>query len=171
VESNNGLLSDSLDNALRQDAVRTLHQQGYQQLRTLEITIDHGSVIVEGFVPTWHLRQIAMECIRRVAGVGAVVDRIRVVLDSQDDDAPYFKVANVQPANVQPATEQARLELEACPTAGVPGSGGLAASVYPGQKTPVQPGKNSSCSSVEDEREIADSWFQRRTKVFHSRQP
>ena len=95
MESNNGFLSESSDTNLRHNVVTTLYQTGYYQHRTLDIEVDHGTVIVEGDVPTWHLRQIALECIRRVAGVVRIVDRIRVATKSQDDDAQYFDAAVV----------------------------------------------------------------------------
>ena len=149
MQSNNGSLSESLENNLRDNVVSTLHQSGYQQHRTLEITVDHGTVIVNGFVPTWYLRQIALECIKRVAGVTGVVDRIRVARVSQDDSAPYFSAAVFQPA-----AEQGRLEMEACPTICVPVTESLAA--------PVLPSRYPSCNSVEDEHESLDPWFQLR---------
>ena len=95
MESNNGFLSESSDTNLRHNVVTTLYQTGYYQHRTLEIEVYHVTVIVEGNVPTWHLRQIALECIRRVAGVVRIVDRIRVATKSQDDDAQYFDAAVV----------------------------------------------------------------------------
>jgi hypothetical protein len=90
VESNNGFLSESSDTNLRHNVATTLHQTGYFQHRTLDIAVDHGTVILEGNLPTWHLRQIALECIRRVTGVVRVVDRIRVVTESQCLDAQCF---------------------------------------------------------------------------------
>ena len=55
-----------------------LHQRGYAPHRTLEISIERGVVVVQGRVPTFYLRQIAVECIRRVAGVIHVIDLIDV---------------------------------------------------------------------------------------------
>lgn len=95
MESNNGFLSESSDTNLRHNVVTTLHQTGYYQHRTLDIAVDHGTVIVDGDVPRWHLRQIALEYIRRVTGVVRVVDRIRVVTESQADDAQCFDAAVV----------------------------------------------------------------------------
>lgn len=86
MESNNGFLSESSDTNLRHNVVTILHQTGYYQHRAPDIAVDHGTVIVEGYVPTWHLRQIALKCISRVTGVVRVVDRIRVITESQDDD-------------------------------------------------------------------------------------
>lgn len=93
MESSNGFYSESSDCNLRHDVVTALHQTGYYQHRKLDIDVNHGTVIVKGNVPTWYLRQIALECIRRVTGVVRVVDRIRVVTESQDDDVPCFGAA------------------------------------------------------------------------------
>ena len=87
MESDQNPLCDS-SKTLHHKVVRTLHQKGYVQHQALNITVEHSTVTVDGSVPTWHLRQIAVECIRRVAGVIRVVDRIRVVRESQDDDPP-----------------------------------------------------------------------------------
>ncbi len=95
MESNHGFLSESSDTNLRRNVANTLHQTGYFQHRTLDIAVDHGTVIVEGYLPTWHLRQIALESIRRVKGVVRVVDRIRVVTELQCLDAQCFDTAIV----------------------------------------------------------------------------
>ena|GEM_PF-1751234 len=152
MECEHGLISESLENNLHHDVVRTLHQKGYYQHRTLDITVDHGTVIVEGLVPTWYLRQIALECIKRVTGVVGVVDRIRVVRKSQDDNVPFFS-----PAIVQPATEKRRLEVEACPTICVPVTECSAASVLPSQF--------ASNDGFEDEHESPDRWFKPQIEV------
>ena len=55
-----------------------LHQRGYAPHRTLEISVELGVVVVQGRVPSYYLRQIAVECIKRVAGVTRVLDRIEV---------------------------------------------------------------------------------------------
>ncbi|MDP1562188.1 MAG: BON domain-containing protein [Pirellulaceae bacterium] len=56
-----------------------LHQRGYEPLRTLEICVERGVVIVQGTLSAYYLRQVAVECIRRVAGVDRFIDRIEVV--------------------------------------------------------------------------------------------
>lgn len=70
---------------LCQKVIDALHQTGYPHHRTLEIRVDHGNVIVEGILPTWHLRQVATECIRAVIGVTSLIDRIRVTADAHHD--------------------------------------------------------------------------------------
>jgi hypothetical protein len=85
VESENGLFSEMSESRLRNTVLSTLHGKGYLQHRVLEITVNQDTVTVEGVVPAWHLRQIALECIRRVPGVVRVVDQIRVVAGASDE--------------------------------------------------------------------------------------
>ncbi len=85
MEAENGLFSEVSESRLRNTVLSTLHGKGYLQHRVLEITVNQNTVIVEGVVPAWHLRQIALECIRRVPGVVRVVDQIRVVTGSSDE--------------------------------------------------------------------------------------
>lgn len=66
------------DRALLQRVNRFLYQRGYGLHQTLEISVERGVVEVQGNVPTFYLRQIAVECIKRVAGVSQVVDLIVV---------------------------------------------------------------------------------------------
>jgi len=152
LECEHGLISESLENKLHHDVVSTLHQKGYYQHRTLDITVDHGTVIVEGLVPTWYLRQIALECIKRVTGVVGVVDRIRVVTDSADKNRPSFSAVVIQPG-----TELDALESKACPTICVPVTECSAASVLPSQF--------ASNDGFEDEHNSSDLWFQQKIEV------
>ncbi|QDU29266.1 BON domain protein [Anatilimnocola aggregata] len=46
--------------------------------RALEVSVERGVAVVQGQVPTFYLRQVAVECIKRVAGVTQVVDLIQV---------------------------------------------------------------------------------------------
>lgn len=67
------------DRDLLQRVKGFLHQRGYSPHRTLALSIERGVVVVQGRVPTYYLRQVAVECIKRVAGVTQVLDRIEVV--------------------------------------------------------------------------------------------
>jgi len=73
--------SAEADRGLLQRVKGFLHQRGYAPHRTLEISAERGVVVVQGRVPTFYLRQIAVECIKRVAGVTQVVDLIEVADD------------------------------------------------------------------------------------------
>jgi osmotically-inducible protein OsmY len=72
-------LSEEFDRDLLKRITNFLNQKGYVPLRSLEITVERGLVLVRGRVPTFYMRQIAIECIKRVAGVTQVVDLIDVV--------------------------------------------------------------------------------------------
>lgn len=79
MQSRNLLPCEELDCDLVQRVKRFLHQKGHAPHRTLEISVERGKVVVQGRVPTFYLRQIAVECIKRVGGVTQIVDRIDVV--------------------------------------------------------------------------------------------
>jgi len=85
LETENGLFCEVPESRLRDTVLSTLHGKGYLQHRALGITVNQNTVIVDGIVPAWHLRQIALECIRRVPGVVRVVDQIRVVTGASDE--------------------------------------------------------------------------------------
>ena len=56
-----------------------LHQCGYESLRMLEVSVERGVVIIQGTLPAYYLRQVAVECIRRVAGSNRFIDQLEVV--------------------------------------------------------------------------------------------
>jgi len=146
LESENSSFSEVFANSLRNTVVSTLHRKGYSHHRALEITVDQGTVIVDGVVPAWHLRQIAMECIRRVPGVARVVDRIRVLTESPDKNRP-----SVSAAVIQPGTELDARESKAGRTICVPVSEGTASRV-----SLIQ---DSSEISVDRLQNSPDPWF------------
>lgn len=71
--------SDEADHELLQQVKSSLHQLGYRASGTLEIQIERGTAVLQGRVPTFYLRQIAVECVKRVTGVTQIIDRIDVV--------------------------------------------------------------------------------------------
>lgn len=79
------MVSDSVrdsaeaDRGLLQRTRSLLYQRGYGPHRTLEISVERGVVLVQGRVPTFYLRLIAVEWTKRVAGVTQVIGRIEVV--------------------------------------------------------------------------------------------
>ena len=101
---------------LLQRAKGFLHQRGYvHHHRTLELSVERGVVVVQGQVPTFYLRQVAVECIKHVAGAVQVVDLIRVV------HSP------VQPrATASPVVEQGSSALSMRYHADVPDTAGTA---------------------------------------------
>jgi hypothetical protein len=70
--------SKEFDDDLLQRVMCFLNQQGHVSLRALELTVNRGEVRVRGRVPTFYIRQVALECIKHVAGVTRVVDLIDV---------------------------------------------------------------------------------------------
>lgn len=50
----------------------------YQALRRLQVDVESDAVVLSGTVPTFHQRQVAVECAAHVAGVLRVVDRLNV---------------------------------------------------------------------------------------------
>ena len=93
VQANTDSLSASFASDLCETVVSSLGQTGYMEHRSLRIRVDDGTVIVEGILPTWFMRQVALECIKRVAGVNGVVDRIQVRTDPQHNAKPHFSAA------------------------------------------------------------------------------
>lgn len=77
VEKPPGL--SAADRELLQQAVDCLHRDGYGVHRTLTLTIHHGAVIVQGRVPTYYLRQMAIARLLRLPGTPRIIDRIEVV--------------------------------------------------------------------------------------------
>ncbi len=67
------------DHELLQQVKSSLHHQGYRSSRTLEIQIERGTAVLQGRVPTFYMRQIAVECVKRVNGVTQIIDRSNVV--------------------------------------------------------------------------------------------
>jgi len=83
--------SAEADRDLLQRVKAFLHQRGYGPHKALELNAERGVLLVQGRVPTFYLRQIAVECIKRVAGVTQVVDAIEVVdgfVQPQATDSP-----------------------------------------------------------------------------------
>ena len=69
---------EEADGELLHQVIGFLHQTGYDVHRTLIIRVQCGVVEIRGRVTSYHLRQVAVECIKRVAGVARVTDQIDV---------------------------------------------------------------------------------------------
>lgn len=76
--------SDRVPTAAERDGVllvqvqKSLQQLGYQAVRTLAVQVHQGCLAVQGQVPSYFLRQVALECIKRQDGVTRIIDRIEV---------------------------------------------------------------------------------------------
>ena len=93
---------------LRRRLNRLLDQQGYGPHRTLALSVERDVVVVQGRVPTFYQRQVAVECLKRVAGVTQVIDRIEVVY--LPDDCPVNDCSADEPKASTISTEH-RVDL------------------------------------------------------------
>lgn len=59
-----------------------LAHTGHAPIRSFQIQAEAGVVTIRGTAPTYYIRQLALACTRRVAGVQRLVDEI-VVLPSE----------------------------------------------------------------------------------------
>ena len=69
--------SEESDHDLLQRVTRFLDERGCRALG-IELDVEQRCVVVHGRVPSYYMRQLALECIKRVAGVTRVIDRISV---------------------------------------------------------------------------------------------
>lgn len=72
------LVDDAADAELRDRIKQFLASQHFASFRKLDVIVLGDSVILQGFVPNFHERQLAVVLCQRVAGVHRVVDRIIV---------------------------------------------------------------------------------------------
>ena len=72
------------DLALQFQVTKSLQQCGYRDLRPLVVQITRGTASVQGQVSSFFLRQVAVECIKRHAGVTRIIDHIEVVYPPED---------------------------------------------------------------------------------------
>jgi len=76
--------TDEADRELLYQVKTSLQHRGYWSIRSLEIRVKQGIAVVQGQVPTFYMRQIAVECIKCVGGVTKIIDRIDVVYIPDD---------------------------------------------------------------------------------------
>ena len=110
VQPNPDSLSASFANDLCKNVVNSLDQTGYLHHRSLKIRADEGIVFVEGILPTWFMRQVALECIKRVEGVNGVIDQIQVRTDPQLNAEPHFSAAVFLPTTEDDGLEAKQLD-------------------------------------------------------------
>ncbi len=70
--------SSESDGELLQRVTSSLARQNYGAHHTLRIDVRDGVVRVCGRVPSFYMRQVAVECIRRVPGVSRLEDHMEV---------------------------------------------------------------------------------------------
>ncbi len=69
---------EDIDRELHPRLIIHLGQQGFAPYRTLGLCVENGVVELQGRLPKFHLRQVAVESAKCVTGVTRVVDRIAV---------------------------------------------------------------------------------------------
>jgi len=67
------------DRNLVQEVARALRATGYSALRSLDIEISSGVVILWGRVPSYYQKQLAQETVQRVDGIQGIANGIEVV--------------------------------------------------------------------------------------------
>ena len=108
--------SEESDHDLLQRLTRFLDERGYPPHRALELEVEQGTVVVHGRVPSYHMRQIAVECIKRVAGVRRIVDRITVA--ERPDENPSNGSSENEPASFCP-TRRYRVDCPVLKPSGI----------------------------------------------------
>lgn len=70
----------SLANAeLRERIDQALRVTGYLPLRDVGVIVAEGLIILRGRLPSYHLKQVALEVVRSVPGVSEVHDDLKVI--------------------------------------------------------------------------------------------
>ena len=72
-----------------------LRQQSFGSHRTLAVSVEQGVVVLQGRVPTFYQRQIAVARIHRLAGVIRVIDQIEVTQAA--GGCPVTECADTEP--------------------------------------------------------------------------
>lgn len=79
------------DRDLEQRVRAFLFDRGYGALRRVKVEASNGVVALRGNLPSFHMRQLAVECTKRVAGVRDLIDCIQIVSDigfATEDQSP-----------------------------------------------------------------------------------
>jgi osmotically-inducible protein OsmY len=95
--------SNEADRELLQQVKSSLHHRGCRSVRILEIKIERGTAVLLGRVPTFYMRQIAVECVKRVTGVTQIIDRIDVMY--LPDDCGVTESSEVESTTAVVSTE------------------------------------------------------------------
>jgi osmotically-inducible protein OsmY len=59
-------------------AAASLHQSGYAALAFVACHVQGDAIVLDGSVPTYHLKQLAQAIVRRVDGVRRIDNRLEV---------------------------------------------------------------------------------------------
>jgi len=72
------LIEDAADSEIRDRVKQFLASQHFTSFRKLVVIVSGDSVVLQGCVPSFHVRQLAVAFCQHVAGVHRVVDRLIV---------------------------------------------------------------------------------------------
>ncbi|MEZ6049465.1 MAG: BON domain-containing protein [Planctomycetaceae bacterium] len=64
---------------LCQAAIKSLKQTGLKSLRHIEVFEDNGQIILRGWAPTFHLKQVAQTLVMKTEGVHHLKNEIEVL--------------------------------------------------------------------------------------------
>jgi hypothetical protein len=73
-----GIVSVKKLNQIEYAAMQALRSTQYSALRDLECDYDKGTLTVLGALANFHLKQVAMHCLKSIPGVERICDRIVV---------------------------------------------------------------------------------------------
>lgn len=79
MESVTQIRADYPDEDLKRRVSGFLNHLHYPNLHELDVSVEHGVVAVQGVVPSYYEKQVALNACRRVAGVLVLDDRIEVM--------------------------------------------------------------------------------------------
>jgi osmotically-inducible protein OsmY len=79
AESCRDTLERSSDRGLMEAVARALRTTGHPALRSLDIEISGGVVILWGRVPSYYQKQLAQETVQRVDGVQGIANGLEVI--------------------------------------------------------------------------------------------
>lgn len=66
------------DDDLKRRIVNFLGQRQIPALRHVEVTVDEGTVVIQGKVSSFYEKQLCLNCCQRVAGVVSIDDQVMV---------------------------------------------------------------------------------------------
>jgi hypothetical protein len=58
---------------------QSLRETGYPALRTVEIRVSGGDIVLAGRVPTYHLKQLAQAAVQQFLQVRGIINSIEVI--------------------------------------------------------------------------------------------
>jgi osmotically-inducible protein OsmY len=64
--------------AMKAAVAASLNDSGYAALSCVECQVQDDAIVLEGCVPSYHLKQLAQTFARRAAGVGRIVNQLAV---------------------------------------------------------------------------------------------